>query len=83
MCWTAMADPPKKRSKKGLGRPRKVREPEVIVINPEETVETVSVTSTDGRSEEKLPQKAKRPYTEQQKKRVVVLASRESITVAV
>ncbi len=42
---TSTAEPPKIRTKRGPGRPKKVHEPEVIEFDPEETCETVTCTN--------------------------------------
>ena len=81
--WTAQA-PPKKRAKRGPGRPWKIQretEVEIIEIDPEcDESDGDGVHTGDG----ELPslQKTKRLYTLHQKKRVVAVARQESLTAA-
>ena len=82
--WMARAEPPKKRTKRGPGRPRKIQretELEIIEIDPEsDESDGNGVHTGDG----ELPslQKTKRPYTLRQNKRVVAVVRQESKTVA-
>ena len=82
--WTARDEPPKKRTKRGPGRPRKIQretEVEIIEIDPEsDESDGDGVYTGDG----ELPslQKTKRLYTLRQKKRVVAVARQESKTAA-
>ena len=82
--WTAWAEPPKKRAKRGPGRSRKIQretEVEIIEIDTEsDKSDGDGVHTGDG----ELPslQKMKHLYTLRQKKRVVAVARQESITAA-
>ena len=69
--WTARAEPPKKRAKRGPGRPRKIQCETEVEIDPESD-------ESDGDSGEKT----KHLYTLRQKKLVVAVARQESITAA-
>ena len=83
--WMARAEPPKKRAKRGPGRPRIQRETEVIEIDPESNNESdCDGTGTGYTGDEELPSppKTKRLYTMPQKKRVVAVARQESIVAA-
>ena len=78
ICWTPRAELPKKRAKRGPGRPRKIRKDEIKVIEiDQESGEPDGEICT---GEGVLPlAKTEHTYTLHQKKRVVVIVRKEPL----
>ena len=79
--WTARAKLPKKRAKRGPGRPRKIREDEIQVIEIDQESGKSDGEICTGEGELPLA-KTKCMYTMYQKKRVLAVARNESVTAA-